>query len=118
MLAGCANSYLFDSGLLLNGMPFNTPLYANGTLFNSGLYSHIKTPITFNKRPTELSDSTKTGHGDIEHIQYQVSIQVGTNGIGDIAKKHGMETVYYADLERQTFLFGLWQREFIHIYGR
>ncbi len=91
---------------------------ANGILFNSGLYSHITTPITFNQKPTELKDSTKKGHGDIEHIQYQISISVGTNGIGDIAKKHGMETVYYADLERQSFLFGLWQREFIHIYGR
>jgi len=58
------------------------------------------------------------GRECIEHIQYQISIEDGSNGIGDIAKKHGMETVYYADMERQTLLFGLWQREFIHIYGR
>ena len=93
------------------------PACANGVLFN-GLYTHITTPVTFNQKPTELKDSQMLGRGRIEHIQYQISIEVGSNGIGDIAKKHGMETVYYADMERQTFLFGLWQREFIHIYGR
>ena len=91
---------------------------ANGVLFNNGLYSHITTPVTFNQKPTDLQDVNKLGRGRIEHIQYQITVEVGTNGIGDVAKKHGMETVYYADMERQSFLFGLWQREFIHIYGK
>src|SRR5512139_1113345 len=76
---------------------------ANGVLFNNGLYSHIIVPLTSNTGPTEMQSSTKLGRGDIEHIQYQVSIELGSNGIGDIAKKHGIETVYYADLEKQGF---------------
>jgi hypothetical protein len=91
---------------------------ANGVLFNNGLYSHIIVPLTFNTEPTEMESSTKLGRGDIEHFQYQVSIEIGSNGIGDIAKKHGIGTVYYADLEKQSFLFGIWQREFIHVYGK
>jgi hypothetical protein len=91
---------------------------ANGLLLNNGLYKHIITPLTFNREPTELQDATKKGRGDIEHFQYQVSIEMGANGIGDVARKHGIETIYYADMEKQSFLFGVWQREFIHVYGR
>ena len=91
---------------------------ANGVLFNNGLYSHITLPLTFNTRPTQMQSVTKLGRGDIEHFQYQVSIEMGSNGIGDVAKRHGMETVYYADLEKQSFLFGIWRREFIHVYGK
>jgi hypothetical protein len=91
---------------------------ANGVLLRNGLYTHVITPLTFNREPTELQDTTKRGRGNIEHFQYQVSVEVGKNGLGDVAKKHGIETIYYADREKQSFLFGIWQREFVHVYGR
>lgn len=43
---------------------------------------------------------------------------VGTNGIGDVARKKGSETIHYADSEKMGYLFGLSQQEIIHIYGR
>ncbi len=91
---------------------------ANGVLFNNGLYCHTIEPLTFNRDPTEMLSDNKKGGGDIKHLQYVVSIQIGTNGIGDIAKKNGIETVYYADIEKRSFIFGIWQQQIIHLYGR
>ncbi len=91
---------------------------ANGVLFNNGLYCHTVVPLTFNREPTEMLTDSKQGKGDIKHIQYIVSVQVGTNGIGEVAKKNGIETVYYADSEKKSFIFGLWQQQIIHLYGR
>ncbi len=90
----------------------------NGVLFNNGLYTHTVEPLTFNKEPTEMLSAGKKGRGGIEHIQYEVSVEVGTNGIGDVAKQHGIETVYYADIEKRSFVFGIWQERIIHVYGR
>ncbi len=91
---------------------------ANGVLFNNGLYSHTVEPLTFNRDPTEMLSDNKERGGDIKHLQYIVSIQVGTNGIGDIAKKNEIKTVYYADIEKRSFVFGIWQQQIIHLYGR
>ncbi len=107
----CGTGIAFTFALLLTGC-------ANGVLFNNGLYSHVVQPLTFNREPTEILTANRQGRGDIKHIEYTVSIQVGTTGIGDVAKKYGMETVYYADIEKRSFVFGLWQQEIIHLYGK
>ena len=91
---------------------------ANGVLFNNGLYSHVVRPLTFNRQPTEILTGTEAGTGDIKQVQYHISISMGTNGIGEVAKKNGIETVHYADIEKRSYLFGLWQQEIVHIYGR
>jgi hypothetical protein len=91
---------------------------ANGVLFNNGLYSHTVEPLSFNREPTEMLIDNKQGGGDIKHLQYIVSIEIGTNGIGDVAKKNGIETVYYADIEKRSFIFGIWRQQIIHVYGR
>ena len=38
-------------------------------------------------------------------------------GIGDIARQHGLEEVYFADLETLSIL-GYWEQQWVHIYGR
>ncbi len=91
---------------------------ANGVLFNNGLYSHTVVPLTFNREPTEILTDNKQGSGNIKHFQYIVSVQMGTNGIGEVAKKNGIETVYYADTEKKSFIFGLWQQQIVHLYGK
>ncbi len=107
----CGKGILPALFLLLTGC-------VNGVLFNNGLYTHVVQPLTFNREPTEMPADTKPGRGDIKHLQYTVSVLVGTTGIGDVAKKYGMETVYYADIEKRSYLFGLWQQEIIHLYGK
>jgi hypothetical protein len=92
---------------------------SNGVLFNGGLYSHIVEPLTINPNPTEVRNSMKQANGYVNQLAYQVvSIRVGKNGLGQVAKEHGLETVYFADIERWSAVFGLWQMEVVHIYGR
>jgi hypothetical protein len=92
---------------------------ANGVLFKSGLYSHIVQPLTINPNPTEVRDSMKQARGYTNQFQYEVvSIRVGKNGLGQVAKEHGLETVYFADLETWSAVFGLWQMSVVRIYGR
>jgi len=83
-----------------------------------GLYSHTVAPLTFNRDPTEVARSQSQATGDIQQIQFYVAVLVGENGIGDVAKKRGIETVYYADTETRSVLFGLWREDIIHVYGR
>jgi hypothetical protein len=64
-----------------------------------------------------VARSKSQATGDIKHIQFDVAVLVGEKGIGDVAKKHGIETVYYADTERSV-LFGLWYEDIIHVHGR
>ncbi len=91
-------------------------------LFNSGLYSHTVEPLTINPNPTEVRESLKKAEGSImqvsDPLSSALSIRLGKNGLADVAKKHGMETIYYADIERWNILFGLWSSDVVHIYGR
>jgi hypothetical protein len=95
------------------------PGCSNGVLFNSGLYSHIVEPLTINPNPTEVRNSMKQAKGYVNQLSYQVvSVRVGKNGLGQVAKEHGLVTVYFADMETWSAVFGLWQMEVVHIYGR
>ena len=82
------------------------------------IYSHTVVPLTFNRDATEVAKSNSQATGEIEQIQLYVTVQAGDNGIGEVAKRHGMETVYYADLETKSVLFGIWRKDIIHVYGR
>lgn len=90
-------------------------------LFNNGLLSHTIEPLTFNREPTELT-CEKQASGRIHQFQYPLtsalSIRLGKNGLGDVARENGIKTIYYADIEQWSVLFGLWQTEIVHIYGR
>jgi hypothetical protein len=35
-----------------------------------------------------------------------------------LIRKNGIETVYYADIEKLRVLFGIWQEDIVHVYGR
>jgi hypothetical protein len=98
------------------------PGCAQALLFNNGLYRHTIEPLTFNRNATDVRASAKLAKGHITELQYPLSsalsIRIGKNGIGDVAKAHGMTTVYYADLERRSVVFGLWSTEVVHIYGK
>ena len=65
-----------------------------------------------------MARSQSQATDDIQQIQFDVAVLVGEKGIGDVAKKHGIETVYYADTETRSVLFGLWREDIIHVYGR
>ena len=78
------------------------------------IYSHVTRPLDLNLNRTPVyqtqgKDSTKT-------VQYYLSVDWGSTGIGDVAKRHGMTRVYYADLETRTVL-GFWRQHWVHVYG-
>jgi len=79
------------------------------------LYTHTVEPLDINHKRTEAVQSSE--QGDIKHIQYGVGVMWNSNAIGDIAKKHGMKTIHYADLERLSVL-GVWYQYTVHVYGR
>ena len=89
-------------------------------LFLSGcsaglLYTHTTQPLDLNLGDTQV---VETRHkGNVQHLQYKVSLTWDSNAIGDIAKKNGMETIHYADLEILSVFFGLLNRYTVHIYG-
>jgi hypothetical protein len=91
-------------------------------LLNNGLFSYTVEPLTFNKEPTSVKESEKSGRGYVIHAQSPISgfisARVGRNGLGEIAREHGIETIYYADIERWSAAFGLWHMEVVHIYGK
>lgn len=91
------------------------------TLFG-GIYSHTVQPLTINRESTDIIKDMNEGTGRITQIDYPItaglSARVGKNGLGQIAKEHGMTTIYYADLEQWNALFGLWPMEVVHISGQ
>ncbi len=110
---------LFGCSLLrAPGTPENSPVFT----LRGGLYSHTVQPLTVNREPTDIEDRAKVGKGRITQIEYPLtaglSVRVGKNGLGQVAKEHGMTTIYYADLEQWSALFGLWSMEVVHIYGQ
>jgi len=73
---------------------------------------------------TDLHNAPVTdnqSHGIIIHIEEPISgyglyTEFNSNAIGDIAKKHGLNKVYFADIEIFNVL-GVWKYEKLHIYG-
>ena len=58
------------------------------------------------------------GRGNMKQIEFQyVSIMWDDNAIGEIAKRGGIETIHYADLETRRYILGLWTRHTVHVYG-
>jgi hypothetical protein len=46
-----------------------------------------------------------------------IDVMWSSNAIGDIAKKNGIETIYFADLEVRRILY-IWNQYTVHIYGK
>jgi hypothetical protein len=79
------------------------------------LYTHTKMPLDTNMSQTPVSGSN--GQSDIKHIRFYVDVMWDSNAIGDIAKKHGIEEIYYADIERLSVL-GIWNQYTVYVYGK
>jgi hypothetical protein len=82
------------------------------------IYTHTTRPLTTNYERTPNNINSKSGDGATKQIDIQLSVEWDSNGIGEIAREHGFEEVYYADIETFEVLFGIWEKEYVHIYGR
>jgi len=80
------------------------------------IYTHVIEPLDVNADRTEIVPGS--GEGDVKQIRYSlVDVSWNSNAIGDIARREGIETVYYADLETLSVLLGIWRQRTVHIYG-
>ncbi|MEW6743625.1 MAG: hypothetical protein AB1486_12790 [Planctomycetota bacterium] len=90
-------------------------------LFASGcalVYQETVVPLDTNFDSTPVfTDRTATAEGDVKRIDYYLSVEWDSNAIGDIARREGFETVYYADIETVSVL-GIWNQRIVHIYGK
>lgn len=82
------------------------------------LYTHTFQPLTKDLHRTPVFAAGQ--EGDIKHLQIPytaIGIAWDSAAIGDIAKKHGMSEVHYADLEVLRILM-VWNRYTVHVYGK
>ena len=83
------------------------------------VFKFVRVPLTINldNTPATIFQS----NGKIIKIEEPFSgcgfyAEFKSNAIGDIAKKHGMKKVYFADLEIFSIL-GIFEYKKVHIYG-
>ncbi len=82
------------------------------------IYTHTVEPLTRNHRSTTIVQSS--AKGSIKRFDIRIApldFEWSTNAIGDIARKHGMKEVYFADQETLSF-FGVWTQRTVRIYGQ
>ena len=84
------------------------------------LYTDVVEPYDLNMNRTPVG--TKFGKADLSKFtepfsRAQISVELSSNSVGDAMNSSGLERAYYADLHRQSFLFGIWQRNTIYVYG-
>lgn len=80
------------------------------------IYTHTRQPLTLDMHKTVIVPTEAAG--DIKHIQFPyVGVAWDSAAIGDIAKKHGLKEVSYADLETLRVL-GIWNQYTVHVYGQ
>jgi len=95
------------------------PLLGGCSFLTGIVFTHIREPYTTDLHNTPVTDIHS--EGIIISIEEPVSgyglyTEFNSNAIGDIAKKHGLSKVYFADLETFNIL-GIWKHEKLHIYG-
>jgi hypothetical protein len=82
----------------------------------SGLiYTHVTVPLDVNLDRTPVS--TKEARDSANTLQYYLRIDWGSDGIGDVARRHGFTRIDYADLETLSVL-GVWKQQWAHVYGQ
>ncbi len=97
LITGCADKLLRGAAFTWVTVPLtkdlnNTPTAGNEDI--SGRMIHIKEPFS--------------GYG--------FYAEVDSNAIGDIARKHNLRKIYFADKEIFNIL-GIWKTETVHVYG-
>jgi hypothetical protein len=85
------------------------------------LYTHTREPLTVDMHRTPVTSVEK--EGSVKLISFPPIIgnyrliAWGSAAIGDVAKKEGMQEIYYADLEVFSVL-RIWNEYTVHVYGK
>lgn len=91
-----------------------------GVISRGILYTDTTQPLCKDARGTILGDVASRGSSkrlQIPTTRVDIGAEWDSRAIGDIAREHGMKTVYACDSRRQSILFGLWRRDEVIVYG-
>lgn len=86
------------------------------------IFTKIRVPYTKDLDNAYIPEENKNAaDGKIIQVKEPISgqgiyVQFNSNAIGDIAKKHGIKKVHFADLEKFSIL-GIWSYKKIYLYG-
>ena len=82
------------------------------------IYTNTTVPLdrNFDRTPVYSGSGGKVRHIHIPIPTFRIDFLWDSNAIGDIARKHGLKTVYYADLQERKIL-GIWNTYTVHVYG-
>jgi hypothetical protein len=85
------------------------------------LYTHLKYPLTLDLNATPVPQ-LKPYDAKIIEIKEPITglginARLNSNAIGEIARAHGMKTLYFADQESFSIL-GIWTSNKVILYGR
>ncbi len=93
-----------------------TLLTLQSSCVSGWVFHRVVEPLDTNFNETPVGGDAKRGSTKRVTVQY-VDVQWDSNGIGEIGKEHGLEEVYFADVETLRIL-GIWRQRWVHVYGR
>jgi hypothetical protein len=91
-----------------------------GVVSRGLLYTDTTQPLCVDARGTILGTRVAAGSSkrvEIPTTRIDISAEWDSRAIGDIARAHGITTVYGCDSRRQSLLLGLWRKDEVIIYG-
>ena len=87
------------------------------------IYQHTHEPLDLNLSGTPVfTGKDEVGSAAVSHVHVPLSsIDIDllweSNAIGDVMRRHGLDEVYYADLETFSVL-GIWNQYTVYAYGK
>jgi len=91
-----------------------------GVISRGLLYTDTMQPLCKDARGTVLGDKKGSGSSkrvEIPTARIDLAAEWDSRAIGDIARKHGISTVYGCDSRRQAYVLGIWRKDEVIIYG-
>lgn len=91
-----------------------------GVVSRGLLYTDTIQPLCKDMRGTSLGSKLGAGSSkrvEIPTTQVDLTAEWDSRAIGDIARQHGIRTVYGCDSRRQSYILGIWRKDQVIIYG-
>lgn len=79
------------------------------------IYNHTTVPLVTDFKKTPAGERSE--RNDVKSFRYYVRVDWDENAIGAVAKEHGLEEIYYADIETLSVL-RIWTQRWVHVVGR
>jgi hypothetical protein len=91
-----------------------------GVVSRGLLYTDTIQPLCKDARGTTLGSQRASGSSkkiETPTARVDIAAEWDSRAIGDIAKQHGIKTVYGCDTRRQSYVLGIWRKDEVIIYG-